>query len=271
LDNNTITALATVILALVGVSQIKMLILQNRQKKIEFVDEYRKQWINSKKDFGIIIYIGRNENEYYQVVDKNILEEYSQLVKNTNSYSPTVWALDSTRNIFTILSDISIKILKDQLDISDIYPLFGTQLLRHSKPLRILLDKRYIDISSKYNNKAHNQIRNEIQNWLTYHDGIRRRVLILIDLLWAEATRLEDLPPQDIKSAADAKINTGYLNRERLYKECLRLNGFSKIIYAKRLSTFLKHSEYKTKCSNIGINKEKLKELDKKWTEYLLM
>lgn len=178
--------------------------------------------------------------------------------------------MDSTRNIFTLLNDLSIKILKNQVNISDVYSLLGTQMLRHSKPLRVLLDKRHVTIDSRWNSDEHNMIRREIQDWLTYHDGIRRRVLILIDLLWAEAVRLEDLPPYDIESAANAKKETGYLNKERVFNECIKLNGLLSFFHAKKLSYFLKHAEYYDNCFNIGVKKERLDYLDKKWTEYLL-
>jgi len=270
LDSNFVTALATVVLALIGISQIFVLILQSRQKKIEFIEDYRKQWFSYKKDFGVVIFIGRDEREYYQVVNKKTLDIFSKEVKNSNCTEPTIWALDSTRNIFTLLNDLSIKILKNQINISDIYSLLGTQMLRHSKPLRVLLDKHHITIDSKLNSDEHNMIRNEIQDWLTYHDGIRRRVLILIDLLWAEAVRLEDLPPYDIESAANAKKETGSLNKERVFKECIKLNGFLSFFHAKKLAYFLKHAEYYDICFNIGVKKERLDYLDKKWTEYLL-
>lgn len=48
----------------------------------------------------------------------------------------------------------------------------------------------------------------------------------MIDLLWAEAARLEDLPPYELITAADAKARSGHLNRARLSAEVLRLGGW---------------------------------------------
>lgn len=270
MDSNTITALATGLLAVVGFTQIKILITQNRQSQLGFIEEYRKRWLESRRDWGAIIFIGRYEDAYYQVVKEEIVKEFILLRDKTNSHSPSIWALDSARIVFTILSDICIKILKNQLNISDVYPIFGTELLRNSKPLRILLDNSYHDIYYQNDDSKHKQVRTEVQDWLIYHDGIRRRCLILIDLLWAEATHLDDLPPSDVKDAADAKNKSGNLNRKRLYNECVQLNGHLNFLTASKLSKFLKHSEYQVACSQIGINKNKLKKQEKEWTDRLL-
>lgn len=113
-------------------------------------------------------------------------------------------------------------------------------------------------------------VRNELQDWLIYHDGIRRRCLILIDLLWAEAARLEDLPPGDLKSAADAKEQSGHLNRRRLVEECRRLNVLKYGIRGISLSCFLRNAEYKKKGFMPGIDRRRLDELESEWTKRLL-
>src|SRR5690606_22344670 len=96
--------------------------------------------------------------------------------------------------------------------------------------------------------------------------------LILIDLLWAEAVRLEDLPPSDIRSAADAKQQHGHLNRDRAFREADRLNGFIHKFRSWRLSQFLRYSEYRSKslCRRRGICKQRLDALDKAWDNRIL-
>lgn len=270
MDSNTITAIATGLLVIVGISQVKILITQNRQSQLEFIEEFRKRWLKSRRDWGVVIFLGRTEGNYYQVVKEVMIKEFIILKNESTLHTPSVWALDSSRIIFTIISDICIKILKNQLEINDVYSIFGTELLRNSKPLRILLDNSYSEVDSNFDSEKHQQLRMEIQDWLIYHDGIRRRCLILIDLLWAEAVRLGDLPSSDIKSAADSKIISGKLNRDRVYKECIKLNGFNKILTAIKLSKFLKHSEYKNSCSKIGIEKNKLIKSEEEWINRLL-
>jgi hypothetical protein len=270
MDNNTVTALATVVLAIVGFTQIGILFTQNRQNQLDFIEEYRKRWLKSKKELGKVIFIGRTNNEYYQVLNQNDIKKLTVLKEQSSKSIPTIWALNSAQVVFTLLSDICIKILQNQINIRDIYPIFETELLRHSRPLRVLLEKNYPNMEDRFDDDNHIRIRTEIQDWLIYHDGIRRRCLILIDLLWAEASRLEDLPPDDLKSAADAKIKTGILNRTRVYNECIRLNGFIKILIAVKLSNYLKYSEYKDLSMQIGLDKKRLKVLEEEWTKRLL-
>lgn len=167
-----------------------------------------------KASWGVIIFTGRDQDEYYQVVDQNELKHFAKLKDEANNSTPTIWALDASRSIFTTLSKICIKIIQNQITISDVYSIFGTDLLRQSKPLRILLDSYYPNGHSRPD-RIHSKIRKEVQDLLIYHDGVRRRCLILLDMLWAEAARLEDLPPSDLKSAAETKIKTGKLNKKK--------------------------------------------------------
>ena len=183
MDSDLITAVSTVLLSIVGFTQLKILITQNRQSQFNLIEEYRKRWFNSRRDWGAVIFIGRSEENYYQVVNEKTINQFILLKEKSSQSTPSIWALDSSRVIFITISDICIKVLKKQLDISDVYPIFGTELLRNSKPLRALLDKSYSNRDYQYDSEKHHNIRNEIQDWLVYHDGIRRRCLILIDLL----------------------------------------------------------------------------------------
>lgn len=116
----------------------------------------------------------------------------------------------------------------------------------------------------------HKSIRIEIQDWLLYHDGIRSRCLILLDLLWAEAARVEDLSPSDLISAADVKRNTGHINRNRLFDECKRINRQFIPFKAYHLSCYLRHSEYRKFWFLKGLDKDRLRTLSEIRTKKLL-
>lgn len=271
MTNETIVALTSILLVITSVAQIVILVIQNRQSRLHLIAEYRERWRNAHKNWAEIVFIGRDANEYYQVVDQVTLNELILLREQSSLSAPTIWARDSTQTICGLLNEVCLRILQGQLYVSDAYPIFGTEFLRHSRPLRNLFDKE----SSKRTfygseNDKHLEIQNEVRNWLIYHDGIRRRCLILIDLLWAEATRLEDLPPDDIRSAADAKKNTGNLNRLRVFNETYRLNGIFKLFLACKLYYFLFYAEYRSGINRIGIKKGRLEKLDYNWTDRLL-
>jgi hypothetical protein len=284
MDNNDITAIATVLLVVVGVGQVVVLIVQlfllisqKNTQKIDLVEVYRKRWSEYKEDFGVLVFIGREQEEYYQVIDIEKVARLNQQVKGNVLNKPTIWARDSDRNIGNLFSDICIRILKGNLTVQEVYPILGTEILRQSLPLRQILERGYLHGGNRWNSTVctdlrykHLQVRTEVQDWLIYHDGIRRRCLILIDLLWAEAARLEDLPPSDLVGAARAKEISGKKNRVRLKKECLRLNGSTHFIFAYKLATFLKYSEYRVMPFCIGLSKKRLDFLEKEWVDRLL-
>lgn len=275
MSSAAITALATGLLVLVGIAQSSILVAQRRQHRLDVAEKYRARWRDSRMAWGVLVFFGRDLGEYYQVVDSTELEGLEAATKRFSLSAPTVWALDCVQTVGALLSDVCMRVLQGQLRVSDVYPVFGTELLRHSRALRTLLDPDYQtgfirqDLDPELAN-AHQRVRAELQVWLGYHPGMLRRCLILIDLLWAEAARLEDLPPEDLERAATAKLRTGRENRARVVRECLRLNGLPGAFLARRLARFLRHAEYKRGRGYIGIDKSTLKRRRFEWTARLL-
>ena len=54
----------------------------------------------------MIVYIGRREDEYYQVANTKQIQKIKKLQLSYSLSLQTVWALESVRNISCILSDI---------------------------------------------------------------------------------------------------------------------------------------------------------------------
>lgn len=270
-NSNFLTAIATILLVLVGFVQVFVLFSQKKQTRIALTEQYRQLWNSLKKNWGNVVFIGRENGEYYQVLDETSINALRTETTKQRLDTPTIWALESIQKVCGMLGEISTRVLQGHLKVADIYPIFGTQFLRQSRPLRQLLEPDYQN--SYYTDETteqHKRIRTEIQDWLVYHDGLRRRCLILIDLLWAEAARLEDLPPYDMKSAADSKRHTGKLNRKRVFQEVIKLNGRAKIFFAIKLSRFLRKAEYISCLNWTGINRKRLTNLDEKWANRLL-
>ncbi len=274
--NSTITIITSISLVLVGVFQCLVLFYQKRQSQILLLEEFRKHLYSKKNDLGILVYLGRSIDEYYQILEAIEIGKIRQKQLKYRIDSPTIWALDSAKSFFSYFSDVSLKVLQGQLNIQDVYPLFGTELLRHSRPLKILLDnthvrENYHHVEGKLS-YTHLAIRKEVQDWLTYHEGVKRRCLILLDLLWSEAARLEDLPPSDLIAAADVKKNytSGKRNRKRLYNECKRIGREMIPIRPLLLSYYMCHSEYQKLPFLRGLKKTDLKSKEKQWTKILL-
>lgn len=271
MSDGTLTAVATVLLVIVGLAQVFVLISQKRQTRIALIAEYRQIWNEYKDHWGNIIFIGRDVDEYYQVITTERIRVLKNLEDKYANDAPTIWARESSQKIFGFLGEVSTRLLQGHLTVADVYPIFGTELLRQSYPIRRLLESSYSKPYGRYmelNN--HVYIRREVQSWLVYHGGLQRRCLILIDLLWAEAVKLEDLPPSDVISAAKAKKETGKLNKERLFNEVINISGFQSIFWALKLRRHLTRAEYASTFNRIGIKEKRLALLYEEWTKRLL-
>lgn len=274
LASGIFTALATGLLVLVGFAQVVVLRGQRRQQRLDQAEIYRKRWADCRGDWAKVVFMGHDRGAFYQVADSQTVERLEEDVA-AGTDGRVAWAFDSVRSISAILSDVSLRILQGQLQVSDVYPVFGSELLRQSRQLRNLLEHGYSRypygrLGPSSAEQQHDSLRDHLNSWLVYHDGIRRRCLILIDLLWAEAARLEDLPPDDLESAADAKKTSGDGCRKRLSSECKRLNGYWDRGLNKQLTNFLRHAEYRRKFSRVGIDPDRLALLKKEWVDRLL-
>ena len=270
-SSNFLTEISTILLTIVGIVQLFIIISQSKQTRIALTEQYRQLWDGCKNYWGNVIFIGREYGEYYQVLNEASINALQIEITKNSLESPTIWALESIQKVCGALGEISTRVLQGHLKVEDIFPIFGSQFLRQSRPLRQLLEPDYPNsYQTGEINEQHKRIKTEIQDWLVYHDGLRRRCLILIDLLWAEAARLEDLPPYDIQSGAEVKKNTGRLNRKRVFNEAIRLNGIVNVYHAIKLSRFLRKAEYFSLTNWRGIKKKRLDNLKKKWTNRLL-
>lgn len=269
--NNELTmSILTALLVLVGLAQVRMLFSQKHQNQLALLQDYRNRWREVKKQWATVVYIGRSEEDYYQVANPILLKEFCRLKEGYSLSSPTVWALESIRDVTNIFSDVCIKVLQGHLDIKDVYPLFGSELLRQGRPLRILLDVYYPQDHDPMESREHSGIRKELQDWLIYHDGSRRRCLILIDLLWAEGVRLGDICPSDIKTAAKAKAYTANKINERLGSEVNRVNNSMSLVRVMKLKSHLKHAQFRKIFWENGLDSVELDEREENWVTMLL-
>ncbi|MBE7213798.1 hypothetical protein MK852_02755 [Shewanella benthica] len=263
-------SILTAMLVLVGIVQLKMLSSQKKQNQLSLLQDYRKRWFDSKEHWSKLIYVSRFNEDYYQVASEKLIAELNELQKEQSMSRPTTWALESVRIVSSLLSDICIRILQGHLEIKDVYPIFGSELLRQSRPLRVLLDVYYPEDYYPYEDRQHVCIRREAQTWLVYHSGIRRRCLILLDLLWAEGVRLDDLCPSDIKSAAKAKKHSHEKVVKRLEKEVKSVNNSPSLLKIRCLKSHLRHSTYRKIFWENGLDEVELDEREEKWTKVLL-
>lgn len=271
-----LTAVATALLVFIGFAQFLVLLAQRHQQRLDWAERYRQRWIELKGDWAVVVFLGRRSSEYYQVAHYDTLQQLRNATNNDSHEKNLSWAQASIRNVCGLLSDLCSRILQGDLQVKDIYPIFGTELLRQGAPLRILLDGQS-DFLRAYGSRGptdeeakHDWLRSQMTTWLVCHDGIRRRCLIMLDLLWAESARLEDLPPSDLTLAANSKVLTGYMNRLRIRVETRRLSQWWAWYRPWKLSRFLIHSEWKKFRYGRGLNKMRLKKLEEAWNSRYL-
>jgi hypothetical protein len=262
-----LTALATVLLVIVGTVQVMLLKGQSQQQRLSWAESYRRRWVELINDWGTVVFIGRRHNDYYQIAHLSAIEALRTATKEASADFAVSWAQASVRNVCGTLSDICMRVLQGQISIRDVYPIFGSELLRQGVPLRNLLDGNGYDVTwygaagPTEEERRHDSLRYHVQFWLQCHDGTRRRTLILIDLLWAEAARLEDLQAYEVINAANRKASTGYMNKDRIFSEVLRIGGWRAIYKAWRLRGFLGHAEWQRFPGGRGLSRKRMAKL----------
>lgn len=93
MNNEIVMSIFTGLLVLIGLAQVLILINQRRQNQLVLLQEYRQRWFEFRKQWSIVIFIGRSEGEYYQVASSDVLTELTKLVEKSSDHEPTVWAL----------------------------------------------------------------------------------------------------------------------------------------------------------------------------------
>jgi len=83
-NSNFLTAIATVFLVLVGLVQIFVLFSQKKQTRIVLTAQYRQLWNSLKNHWGNVIFIGRENGEYYQVLDEASINKLKDETKKHN-------------------------------------------------------------------------------------------------------------------------------------------------------------------------------------------
>lgn len=86
MNSSTITALSTTLLVIVGIAQIGILRAQRRQSQLALIEEYRRRWRDNIGAWGIVVFIGRDEDEYYQVLGRDEIESQSKHTRPMHNF-----------------------------------------------------------------------------------------------------------------------------------------------------------------------------------------
>lgn len=136
----------------------------------------------------------------------------------------TPWNL-AAREILRFFAEVCGLILRGTIRPADAYEAFGAEVARNGGAIRDLLDDK-------------------VQSWLLVQPGLKLRVLILIDLMWAEGAKLGELETQPTPEQAAAhkkRTGTGKRNRQRAYRLTKRISGRR---MARRIAKHLRNAEH---------------------------
>ena len=104
----------------------------------------------------------------------------------------------AVRSVLRFLSEVSGLVLRGRIDTAVVYEALGPEVVRNGGAIRAMMEK-------------------SDNGWVSVHPGLRARVLILIDLMWAHAAETWDLRlDRDFSAVAKAKRDTGSGARNRL-------------------------------------------------------
>lgn len=137
-----LTALVTILLVAVGAAQAIILSGQRQQQRLDWAETYRRRWTELQGDWVTIVFFGRRARDYYQIAHHEKLQELREALLSTDNDVASSWAHASVRNVCGMLSDLCSRVLQGHIKAEEIYPIFGTELLRQGAPLRTLLNGR---------------------------------------------------------------------------------------------------------------------------------
>jgi len=152
------TAYATGILALIGLSQVLILISQRTQLRLDWAETYRKRWGDIRVDWSKVIYFGHASGDYYQIASAEVISDIYRMKAERQNTTREIWALEPAIRVFNELNDICLRIMQGHLRIGDIYPILGTEFLRQSAAMRNLLDYEYTSRHRNYEDRQHESV-----------------------------------------------------------------------------------------------------------------
>lgn len=233
----SVEGLLTGLLVLFAAGQVYVIRQQRLLAELQVVHELREQWQAIRHEWlGMLVLGGhlylditQEASTKYPVLADERIGNYRTVVhfnRRKGSWGEVQRALDEDelsllshgsdlnfpeefhRQPLGLLATVCAYVIRGRLSVGTAYEVFGTDLTRNSSSIRYVTD---VAPNSTY--------------YLHYYPGIRRRVLILLDLMWAEAANRGDLDPSERNKAAKAKRDekTGLRNRRRLRAEARRL------------------------------------------------
>lgn len=250
--------------------EVALLRRQGRQLDIDVERIIASRWDELRHDWQLAILVARGPDDYYVDASSEQIMKYQALVAERVALNAAYWPSDadaaslvelvqplkddeqieewhvqytslsrearqyelSVRAVLRFLDWLSLLVLRGRIASADLYAIVGIDFVRNSAPL-----KRLAEGSDRVEQPSTNAAW-----WTDYYPGMRQRVLILLDVLWAEAARLRDLDISELAGVARHKRSSGSgLRNRRRIGRWARLHGT--VWLAVKLRRHLRHAE----------------------------
>ena len=130
------------------------------------------------------------------------------------------------RRLLQLLDDLVRRVIQGGLDADALYSVVGADLVRSTGVLRELVGRRYAadqvqpSPDDVWPTGDAGDLPHPLAAWLSHYPGLRIRLLVLCDLLWASACRRGDLWFLESAQVAELKRRTGagWRNRVRFVR-----------------------------------------------------
>jgi cysteine synthase len=215
--SNWLVAGSTVVYVVLTAGLVMLGLRQARRDEVSLIAVLSDRWARAQDDWMKAMLVARGPTNYYNIAAPEETARYEGLLADLADlaamgpgrpgWSGRHQALanrsreyeSAAAAVIEQLASISLLVLRGRLSTGGAYAVLGPQLVRNAGSLRILLVRHRGDAG------VVSEPARRVGGWAQYRPGVVRRVLVLVDLLWAEAARLGDLAPFELASAADAK------------------------------------------------------------------
>lgn len=296
----TSTALdPTLLLAIVGaLLAVISAIWQYRadlRAEVGLIASLTDRWQSLTGSWRRALLVARGPWSYYAPAHPSEIQEYRNLLVGLCpapseheeflrlTHESSKWEQDA-QEVIAFLASLSLLILTGKIRPSAAYAVCGLDICRNGGSIRALVETDYRGVTEvppprsttmfsddpttdPADNAPAVDVLRSVRSWAHYREGLTRRLLIALDIFWAEAARLGDLDPWQLMQAADVKQNwgTGTRNRKRLLAEIRRVGAAPFWVWrAARLVGQLRWSEWRRGGHRSGLPRD-LREEAEKW------
>lgn len=216
---------------------------QNRQAEAALAAQLRQQWHDLETRWHIAIMLAIGPDDFYTPTTGDIRSRFRQLLEDLQAME----ALASTRmdeylalhsqtrershefqvaarDVVLFLGALSSLMLEGRISVPLVYSIVGNDIAPRSRQVRVLVGASPAD---------YDRVVGDVpapvawDYWVDASPGLRERVLVLVDLMWAEAAAYGDVEVHALVSTAAFKRSkgTGVKNRLRVRRWSLVAGG----------------------------------------------